>query len=38
MDGAKQGEFALYDDLDHGLQGADHAAMLERVTAFLRKP
>lgn len=36
MDGAKQGAFALFDDLDHGLQGADHEALLRRVTAFLR--
>lgn len=36
MTRAAQGEFELYDSLDHGLQGADHAAMLDRVVAFLR--
>lgn len=36
LDGAKQGELALYDELDHGLQGADHERMMARIAAFLR--
>ena len=36
LDGAAQGELALYEELDHGLAGADHEAMMARITAFLR--
>lgn len=37
LDGAKDRELALYDTIDHGLQGAEHADMLRRVTTFLQK-
>ncbi|MCH5286540.1 MAG: alpha/beta fold hydrolase [Christensenellaceae bacterium] len=35
-DGAEQREFALYDTLDHGLQGEEYPTMLDRVAAFLQ--
>ena len=36
VEGAQQGEFALYQTLDHGLQGEEKALMLQRVTAFMQ--
>lgn len=38
LDGAKNRELALYDTIDHGLQGAEHAEMMDHVTNFLKKP
>lgn len=35
-EGAARRTFALYPDLDHGLQGADQPAAMNRVLAFLR--
>ena len=37
LDGVKGRELLLYDDLDHGLQGADHERMMDDVIAFLQK-
>lgn len=37
LDDAKNRKLLLYDDLDHGLQGADHERMMADVLAFLQK-
>ena len=37
MDGRTQRRLALYESLDHGLQGADHTRMLADIAAFLSR-
>ena len=36
-EGATQRTFVLFDTLDHGLQGAEYPAMLDRVAAFFQE-
>lgn len=38
LDGAKNRELALYDTIDHGLQGEEHADLMARVVSFLQTP
>ena len=37
LEGSKGLHLELYDDLDHGLQGADHEKMMAGITSFLQK-
>ena len=38
LDGAESRQLTLYDTIDHGLQGEEHAKMMADVIAFLQKP